>query len=174
MNQENINEIWRDVVGFEDFYEVSNLGNVRRKKSKRLREINYAQIYPTITLSINGLHKTYRLHRIVAKAFLPKIEGKEHVNHKNGNKRDNRADNLEWVTQAENNLHSYRELKRRSVFEGKTPFNKKVVESDIDTYHKLNISGMTTDMIGTKYGIDGSTIRKHLRKYRKQLEKVER
>lgn len=174
MSQENINEIWRDVVGFEDFYEVSNLGNVRRKKSKRLREINYAQIYPTITLSINGLHKTYRLHRIVAKAFLPKIEGKEHVNHKNGNKRDNRADNLEWVTQAENNLHSYRELKRKSVFEGKTPFNKKVVESDIATYHKLNISGMTTDLIGAKYGICGSTIRKHLRKYRKQLEKVER
>lgn len=172
MNQENIQEIWRDVVGFESHYEISNLGNIRRKRSKRQRMINYAQIYPTITLSANGVKKTYRVHRIVAKAFLPAIHGKSHVNHKNGDKTDNRAINLEWVTQAENNLHAYRELKRRPSLLGVIPANRKVVKSDIPTYHELNMSGMSTEEIGRIYGINGSTIRKHLRKFRREFEKT--
>lgn len=83
-------EIWKPVVGFESHYEVSNLGNVRRKKSGRLRKIDKAQIYPTVLLSVNGIHKTFRLHRLVAKAFLTPIDGKTHVNHKNGNHYNNR------------------------------------------------------------------------------------
>lgn len=94
-------EVWKPVVGFEQFYEVSNMGNIRRKKSGRLRRINYAQIYPTVLLSVNGKHKTLRVHRLVATAFLEPVQGKTHVNHKNGNHRDNRVENLEFVTQAE-------------------------------------------------------------------------
>ncbi|KAA6340120.1 hypothetical protein EZS27_011996 [termite gut metagenome] len=162
------NEIWRPIQGFEAHYEVSNYGNVRRKKSKRLRNINYAQVYPTVLLSVNGVHKTLRVHRLVALAFLPmRDESKTHVNHIDGNKRNNHVNNLEWVTQAENNLHSYRVLKRKSPMQGKVPPNRKMQELDIPEIDRINKSGISTEEIGKMYGIDGSTIRKHLRKYRK-------
>ena len=159
-------EIWRPVAGFESHYEVSNLGNVRRKKYGRLRKIDNAQIYPTVLLSVNGVHKTLRVHRLVAKAFLPPIDEKTHVNHKNGNHYDNRVENLEWVTQQENNLHSYRVLHRVPPLIGRTPPNRKIKDADIPEMDKLNKSGMTTDAIGKLYGTCGSTIRKHLRNFR--------
>ena len=163
MNQK---EIWKPVVGFENYYEVSNLGNVRRKKSGRLRKIDKAQIYPTILLSVNGVHKTLRVHRLVAKAFLSPVEGKTHVNHKNGNHYDNRVENLEWVTQEENNLHAYRGLHRVPPMLGRVPPNREVKDADIPEMDRLNKSGMTTDAIGKIYGVCGSTIRRHLRIYR--------
>jgi len=163
-------EIWKDVVGFENHYEVSNFGNIRRKKSKRLRNINYSQIYPTVLFSVEGIHKTYRVHRIVACAFLPEEKGKTHINHINGNKKDNHVENLEWVTQAENNLHAYRSLNRIAPMQGKIAVNRKVNDFDIPKMDELNKFGIPTDEIGKMYGIDGSTIRKHLRKYRKQCK----
>lgn len=165
-NSNDMKEIWKPVVGYEDHYEVSNLGNVRRKKSGRLRKIDKAQIYPTVLLSVNGVHRTLRVHRLVAKAFLAPIEGKTHVNHKNGNHYDNRVENLEWVTQKENNLHAFRVLHRAGSLTGKTPPNRKVKDEDVPEMDRLNKSGMTTDAIGQIYGVCGSVVRRHLRKYR--------
>lgn len=159
-------EIWKPIVGFEDFYEVSNFGNIRRKKSGRLRRIDYAPIYPTILLSANGVHKTYRVHRLVAKAFLPPIEGKTHVNHKDGDHSNNCVDNLEWVTQKENNIHSYRVLHRTPPRVGHVAPNRKIKEEDIRTFYELNQQGMTTDQIGIIYGVCGSTIIRYIRKYK--------
>ena len=159
-------EIWKPVVGFENYYEVSSLGNVRRKKSGRLRRIDFAQNYPTVLLSVNGKHHTFRVHRLVAKAFLEPVEGKSHVNHKNGNHADNRVCNLEWCTQAENNLHAYRVLHRKSPMLGKSSSNRKVNNEDVLTFYQMNTSGISTEEIGKLYGINGSTVRKHLRKYR--------
>ncbi|MDR2057344.1 MAG: HNH endonuclease [Dysgonamonadaceae bacterium] len=148
------NEIWKPIKGFEIYYEVSNYGNVRRKKSKRVRKVDYATIYPTVLLSVNGLHKTLRVHRLVAMAFLPMTdENKTHVNHIDGNKRNNHVRNLEWVTQAENNLHSYRVLKRKGSLTGKIPSNRKVNNQDIPRMDRLNKSGISTDKIGKMYGI---------------------
>ena len=159
-------EIWKPVVGFEEYYEVSSLGNIRRKNTNRMRRIDKAQTYPTVLLSVNDKHKTYRVHRLVAKAFLPPIEGKTHVNHKNGDHYDNRVENLEWVTQKENNLHAYRVLKRKAPMAGTVAANRVVKDMDVPEMDRLNKSGMTTDAIGEIYGVCGSTIRKHLRRYR--------
>ncbi len=161
------NEIWLPMKRFEGYYEISNLGNIRRAKSKRLRRISYANIYPSIVLSVKGKHKTIRIHRLVAETFLPPVKGKTHVNHKNGNKNDNRVENLEWVTQAENNLHAYRVLHRASsIKKGTIPCNRIVNNEDIPIMNELNKNGMNTDDIAKIYGVCGSTIRKHIRAYR--------
>lgn len=57
-------------------------------------------------LSVGIMRKTFMVHRLVAKAFLPKVEGKNFINHKDGNKLNNHVDNLEWCTIKENNQHA--------------------------------------------------------------------
>ena len=62
--------------------------------------------YLRIGLSNNGVSKTYKLHRLIAEMFIPKVEGKTQVNHINGIKNDNRVENLEWCTRSENSIHA--------------------------------------------------------------------
>lgn len=63
--------------------------------------------YMRVNLFNNGIGKIYKLHRLVAECFIPKIEGKNQVNHKNGIKSDNRVENLEWCNNSENQKHSW-------------------------------------------------------------------
>ena len=111
-------EIWRDIKNYEGLYQASNLGNI--KSLKRLVKISktkekYKEIqecilkpyvtkqgYLYITLANNGTYKNTRIHRIIAETFIPNNDKDLQVNHINGNKKDNRVDNLEWVTCKEN------------------------------------------------------------------------
>lgn len=108
-------EIWKDVVGYEGYYQVSNLGRVRsldriasngRKiKGKILStKANTPPYYPRVSLSVNGKMKLVQVHRLVAQAFVynPDPEHKTQVGHKDESRTNNRADNLEWVTPKEN------------------------------------------------------------------------
>ena len=108
-------EIWKDVVGYEGYYQVSNLGRVRsldriasngRKiKGKILStKVNTPPYYPRVSLSVNGKMKLVQVHRLVAQAFVynPDPEHKTQVGHKDESRANNRADNLEWVTPKEN------------------------------------------------------------------------
>lgn len=104
------NEEWRDVVGYEGIYEVSNMGNVRNKKTLRIIKpfISYHN-YVRVPLRKNGKDRKRFLHRLVADAFIPNPENKEIVNHINGNKQDNRIENLEWCTYSENNVKAIKD-----------------------------------------------------------------
>ena len=119
-------EIWKPISGYNGYYEVSNLGRVRsitRKiertdpndiTKKRLFTYKGKLVpfwltkrgYCRLTICINGICKKYLVHRLVADAFIPNNENKLQVNHINCVKTDNRVENLEWVTNYENYLHS--------------------------------------------------------------------
>jgi hypothetical protein len=89
---------------FNGTHEVSDKGNVRRKDGL----VRRIQKYPNGYAFVAYKGKTYTVHRLVAEAFIPNPDNKEQVNHINGNKADNRVENLEWNTQSENQHHAVR------------------------------------------------------------------
>lgn len=122
----NENEIWKDVVGFERLYEVSNLGNVRSvtrtitrsdgrvyvKQGKQLKSFVTNRGYEYVMLN-DAQHKQHlkTVHRLVAQAFVANPSNLPVVNHKDENKLNNAATNLEWCTQSYN--MTYNQVNRR-------------------------------------------------------------
>lgn len=103
-----MDEVWLPAPGHPG-YEVSNFGRVRSPRKVLTPYITgNGTGYPTVKIN----HKNVKVHRLVAFAFLIADIQRQHVNHKNGQKHDNRAENLEWCTNQENMLHSFRELSR--------------------------------------------------------------
>jgi len=105
-------EIWKDIVGYEGLYQVSNLGRVkhlerigRREKiikERILRPGKSSKGYYVVSLCKEANRKTYQVHRLVAKTFIDNEQGKPQVNHKDEDKTNNNVTNLEWVTAKEN------------------------------------------------------------------------
>ncbi len=104
-------EIWRDVVGYEGKYQVSNFGRV---KSFCRGRVNLMKLdvdnrgYLRVGLYKDGKQRNQLIHILVATAFIPNPENKPEVNHENGVKIDNRVENLAWVTSSENKQHAWK------------------------------------------------------------------
>lgn len=102
-------EIWKDIEGFEGLYQVSNLGRVKRfATGKVLKSGKDGGGYLQVDLCKNGKRKTHRIHRLVAQAFIPNPEHKPEVNHIDEIKTRNMVSNLEWMTAKENSNHGTR------------------------------------------------------------------
>lgn len=116
-------EEWKDIVGFEGAYKVSNFGRVKRLE--KIDNINHkwqeiilksftSYGYRRIALTVNKKQVKFQVHRVVATAFIPNKKKLSDVNHKRGVRYDNRSFMLEWCSSSDNHKHAYREL-------GKTP-----------------------------------------------------
>ncbi len=102
-----MNEIWKEIDGFDGQYLISNLGRVKSIKSNKILSYSkHSRGYLKVCLSFCGKSKKYYAHRLVAQAFIPNPDNKREVNHINGIKTDNSVKNLEWVTSKENNAHA--------------------------------------------------------------------
>ena len=115
-------EIWKDIQGYENLYQVSNLGRIKsldRKvkvgiknndivlhKGKILKLNQKRNEYLSVDLSKEGIVKTISVHRLVAIAFIPNVDNKMQINHINAKKYDNRVENLEWCSYEENKEHA--------------------------------------------------------------------
>lgn len=108
-------EEWRTIEGYEGMYEVSSQGNVRslpkavdigvciqNRKEKFLKQVPDVKGYMMVWFYKDGKRKMHKVHRLVAKAFIPNMENKPEVDHINADKADNRVENLRWVTSREN------------------------------------------------------------------------
>lgn len=113
-------EIWKDIEGYEGFYMASysgkiksldrfvncNKGSKQPKKGKILKPFLNRKGYPIVDVPMNGLRKTISVHILITKTFVPNPENKPQVNHKDGNKLNSAAWNLEWCTNKENITHA--------------------------------------------------------------------
>ncbi len=100
---------WTEIVGYEGRYGISPEGFVWSiRHGKKLKQLISNCGYPQVSLFDGKKFKYYRIHRLVAAVFLPNPENKEQVNHKDGDKKNNHVNNLEWNTRSENNAHAFR------------------------------------------------------------------
>lgn len=147
-----LEESWRDILGYEGLYQVSNLGRIKTvahwqtysngDKHFYKERIRVPGIGPTGYLSIR-LGRKGRIagvHRFVAETFIPRVPGKNDVNHIDGNKANNRVDNLEWVSRKENMRHCREVLKKES---GKAKVPVLCVETG-ETFESLAVASIAT------------------------------
>lgn len=150
-------EKWRDVVGFEGRYEVSDLGKIKRHETQRvLSPALTTKGYLTVTLYPAGGGKQNALvHRLVGAAFIPNPNALPQINHIDCDKTNNALRNLEWINDRENQRHAAQNsLKAHGSANG----NSKLKEKDIPLIRILLAKGFTQTRIAEQFGVHPSLI----------------
>ena len=149
-------EIWKDIPGYEGYYQASNLGNIKslpkfkkifenkkyKTKTKILCVEKNSRGYNRVWLIKNGERKRFFVHRLIAETFIPNPENKPCVNHIDCNIENNKADNLEWCTQKENSEYA--------VSLGRTKWSEKQKENHRQKFKKFKKSIIGISLDGTK------------------------
>ena len=163
-------EEWKDIPRFDGCYQVSNFGNVRsfsvshkgfRRKEPKARALSLTHDgYQKVRLVANGKDITVRIHRLVAEMFVPNPDGKETVNHIDGNKQNNRADNLEWADRTEQLDHAYRmglKVAKKGCDNSQSKLTPEQVNA-IRAEYKKGSREFSSVKLGRKYGVSHRVI----------------
>lgn len=155
-------ENWKDIQGYEGVYEISDLGQIRsvdrlvinpkkgiRRVAGRVLKPSICKGYYYLILCKEGKKKFSQIHILVASHYVPNPENKPEVNHKDGNKLNNAANNVEWCTKLENKIHA--------IIMGLTP--TKLNENDVKDIRRLH-KHYTYKSLGKIFGVHCSTIKK--------------
>ena len=166
-------EIWERLIyhnkDYGDYYEVSNLGQIRNAKTKKIRKQNLFKKgkYCFVSGSLGSRNNkiTFRVHRAVAETFIQNINNLPEINHKDGNKLNNCVDNLEWCTGAENMKHAmeYGLLRPKR---GDDASWSKLTDEDVKYIREHYIpysKEFGTRALGRKFNVDKETIRSVLK-----------
>lgn len=133
------NEIWKDIKDYEGIYQVSNKGRIKSigrntsnicLKTKILKESINQNGYIYYCLYKNGKHKRYKIHRLVAEAFILNPNKYPVVNHKDGNKKNNNVENLEWCSSSYNTKHAYNNNLRKKYIGKFNKLSKPIIQYD--------------------------------------------
>lgn len=167
-------EIWKDIPGYESYYQVSNKGRVKSlprngtiKTSKILtpiimRKERSSTTYRAVILCKNGKHKHLYVHRLVALAFIENTRNKAQINHIDGDGSNNMVNNLEWVNQSENIKHAY---KNDLIPSGDDCSFSKLTEEEVGLIRKkYKPYKYTQKRLAKEYGVSKSCIQAVLEK----------
>lgn len=176
---ENKEEVWKDVVGFEGFYQTSSFSNVRsldrvsttkkgvvkHTKGKNLSLTVKSNKYLSVMFSVNSKVKRFHVHRLSATAFIPNPENKPDVNHKDTNKQNNNILNLEWCTKLENMKHA---SENGLTTQGEKSISAKLTSEKVLAIRRLYLinPNFNKTEIAKKLNIADSTVHKIIKRQR--------
>ena len=165
-------EIWKDIKGYEGLYQVSNMGRIKSidryvpRKNGKLQHV-YGKImtsfdngrgYKQVYLTKNSITKAHSVHRLVANAFIPNPDNLPQVNHKDEDKANNRVDNLEWCTQKYNQNYGTISIRKSQKLLNDKNKSKPVLQYSLDgTFIK---EWKSTRDVQRNLGFDNSHISK--------------
>ncbi|CNL29804.1 NUMOD4 motif [Yersinia enterocolitica] len=155
----------KDIPGYEGKYSITRDGRVwshprvdakgATRKGKWLKSASGGHGYPHVSLYRNGIESKKTVHRLVAEAFIPKMDGKPDINHINGIKTDSRVENLEWVTRAENMQHAY-DTGLNVLPSGELNHFAKLTKEEVISIR--NVHGLSMRELEEVYGVSRSHI----------------
>jgi LysM repeat protein len=162
-------EIWKPIEGYEGFYEISNSGRLKsntrkiwngrcwyKKQGKIMKQSKTTTGYWKAELvGRDKIRKSFKVHRMVAESFISKVEGKDLINHKDGNPLNNKVGNLEWCTQSENMQHAH----DTGLIKNELKKFEKEIATEYETNKEITMNGLAK-----KYGCSITAIQRYLRK----------
>lgn len=162
------NEIWKNVVNLSDYYEVSNLGNVRSKARKGitnlgernyggnvvLKKINHKSGYDVVNLTTNNSRKQCLVHRLVIEAFISEKPNGMECCHNNGDRKDNRLENLRWDTRKNNHADK--------LLHGTWQYGERIGTSKLKEWQakEVKYSGLSLDLLAKKFNVSKGCVSK--------------
>lgn len=179
-------EKWKDIEGYEGLYQISNKGNVKslnynKTKKEKLLKSHYHHNYKRITLYKDKKYKSFFVHVLVAKSFIPNPNNLPQVNHKDENRENNVYTNLEWCTEKYNCNYGNRNKKLSKIMKKGTKVQNKIQKTrKLNNIGRTKVICITTGKIfnslkeaGDYYGFNSGNISKVIKGERKYCGKLD-